>query len=126
MPLRLCGEKGSHHIEVKTPDGTSNPYLVVAGLLAAGAHGVLAGVELKFVDCARPAAFMNEQEKKQAGIDDTSRLPRSIREARKLFEDDAVLRGVLRDDCVDKYVSVSEVRCLIAAYKCVGCLLADA
>ncbi|KZT64593.1 glutamine synthetase/guanido kinase [Daedalea quercina L-15889] len=108
VPLRLCGDKGSHRVEVKTPDGTSNPYLVVASLLAAGVHGVLTGEKLKVGNCVKPVACMNNEEKKKAGIDDASKLPRSIQEARKLFEEDDVLREVLRDDCVDKYISVNE------------------
>lgn len=109
-PLRVCGESGSHHIEAKTPDGTTNPYLVLAGLLSAGLYGVLRGRNLGTPDCTKPISTMTEEEKKKAKVQDLKRLPRSVEEARRLLAQDTALREVLGSEFIDKYLSVNEVR----------------
>ncbi|TFY57374.1 hypothetical protein EVJ58_g7058 [Rhodofomes roseus] len=107
-PIRLCGSQGAHHFEMKTADGTSNPYLVLAGTLAAGLRGVLTGAELKSGDCAKPVAFMSEDERKAVGLENPLRLPRTVGDARERLQEDEQLREMLGDEFVTKYVAVLE------------------
>ncbi|KAH9834983.1 FLU1-II [Rhodofomes roseus] len=108
-PIRLCGSQGAHHFEMKTADGTSNPYLVLAGTLAAGLRGVLTGAELKSGDCAKPVAFMSEDERKAVGLENPLRLPRTVGDARERLQEDEQLREMLGDEFVTKYVAVNKV-----------------
>ncbi|TFY57373.1 hypothetical protein EVJ58_g7057 [Rhodofomes roseus] len=86
VPVRLCGDRGAHHIEVRTIDGTSNPYLVLAGVLAAGLLGVLNGAKLTFGDC----------------------LPRTLCDARRLLQEDGALREKLGEEFVSRFLSANE------------------
>ncbi|KAH9834982.1 FLU1-II [Rhodofomes roseus] len=86
VPVRLCGDRGAHHIEVRTIDGTSNPYLVLAGVLAAGLLGVFSGAKLTFGDC----------------------LPRTLCDARRLLQEDGALREKLGEEFVSRFLSANE------------------
>ncbi|CCM01373.1 uncharacterized protein FIBRA_03423 [Fibroporia radiculosa] len=108
-PVRLCGPGGEHHLELKCVDGTANPYLVLAGVLAAGMRGVAEGALLTVGDCEVPVALMNDEERKAVGLQNPGRLPRTIKDARELLRKDDHLRGVLGENFVAKFTAVNEV-----------------
>lgn len=68
------------NLEIKCFDLTANPYLVVAGVIAAGLDGIAASASLPEGLAVDPAL-----------LDGVPRLPTSLREAVDEFEQDAVL-----------------------------------
>jgi len=69
----------SHNLELKRVGGTSNPYLVLGAIVAAGLEGVRSKRQLG--DCDQMAAENGSRGGNNLGIND--RLPPSIGEARK-------------------------------------------
>ncbi len=110
-PVRVCGPEGHRHFEVKCVDATATPHLAIAGLLAAGATGVADGLLLELGDAQKPVAEMDERERREVGLEEgkVRRLPQTIADARRLLGGDEVLRGVLGDEFVEKYLGVNEV-----------------
>ncbi|TFK48874.1 glutamine synthetase/guanido kinase [Heliocybe sulcata] len=113
-PLRLC-PASSPHFEAKCIDGTSNPYLAMAGLLGAGLEGVKKASELKVKDCSEVApAELSEAERKEMGV--KVRMPKTIHEARERLAgpEGSVVREVLGDEFVKAYISVNKTleKCL--------------
>jgi glutamine synthetase len=90
-------------------DGTSNPYLVLAGILGAGHLGIRSNLELTISDCPGPisAAQMSEDERRALGI--SKRLPLSWNEARENFASDTQLSKILGTEFQEKYLSVNKV-----------------
>lgn len=118
VPIRLCNptEPGSRNFEVKTLDGTANPYYALAAILGAGAVGVKEGRELLLKDCAGlSAAGRGEDGRKALGI--TQRMPLEWEEARKSLKESEVVNGVLGERVVDAYLRVNEV-----GFLCLGFL----
>ena len=83
-PIRLCNATcpASRNFEVKCVDGTSNPYLAFAGLIAAGVQGsVKTNRALEVMDCSahgelgKTTAEIGEKERVRCRI--TERLPLS-------------------------------------------------
>ncbi|KZT08191.1 FLU1-II [Laetiporus sulphureus 93-53] len=109
VPVRLCGPRGAHHFELKTVDGTASPYLVLAGVLAAGVRGVLEGHALTIGDCQVPAAEMNREQRAAVGLVNPGRLPRTIGDARKLLAGDSYLGEALGAVFVERYIAVNEL-----------------
>ena len=105
-PIRLCNatSPASRNFEVKCVDGTSNPYLAFAGLIAAGGEGVKINRALEVMDCSahgelgKTAAEMGEEERVRCRI--TERLPLSSEEAREAFRNDEVPGDVFGDTIV--------------------------
>lgn len=81
MRITNVGTAGSR-IVLRSPDGASNPYLVIAGCLAAGLEGIRNQTE--------PPASMDEAMKTPDLRFDI--LPRNLREAVRAFEEDDFLR----------------------------------
>ncbi len=77
------------NLEVKCLDATANPYLVVAGLLAAGLAGLVEQAALPPSVNADPAA-LSPQERTDAGIEP---LPASLAEAVAAFEKEPAIRA---------------------------------
>jgi glutamine synthetase len=98
----------STNLELKPSDPSSNPYLALGGLLAAG----LDGIERK-LDPGEPTLVdpdsLSEAERARRGI---RRLPTSLGEALTALERDEVLRAALGDVLAKEYLAVkrSEVR----------------
>ena len=107
--MRLAGAKGSHHFEVRCVDGTSNPYLALAAIIAAGTKGIVDDALLQSGDCATPVALMSEEQRKAAGVENATRLPRSIEEARQNLQEDLVLMNAFGEQFVKEYVDVNKV-----------------
>jgi glutamine synthetase len=96
--LRVVGHGDGLRFENRTGGSDLNPYMALSALIAAGLHGVQEGLELEpaFVGNAYAAA-------------DHPRLPRTLREARDLFDGSAVARAAFGDEVVDHYVHAADV-----------------
>jgi glutamine synthetase len=108
-PIRLCGspEAGAGHFEFRPLDGTANPYIALAAILAAGNVGIRDQSTLSMQACVKEApAEMSEEKRRGMGI--TRRLPLSLAEARSSFERDDVLKKAL-GRVGDTWVDVNQV-----------------
>jgi glutamine synthetase len=95
-------EPRAANLEVKCVDLAANPYLLVGALLAAGLHGVRAGLTLPEPVTGDPARFSPE-ELADRGI---TRLPTSLDDATDAFAASDVLREALGDMLADAVVAV--------------------
>jgi glutamine synthetase len=95
--LRVVGHGEALRFEHRVPGGDVNPYLAVAGLIAAGLHGVEQSLALE-APCTS-----NAYERKGAHI------PSTLREAAELWASSAVARGAFGDDVVDHYANMARV-----------------
>jgi glutamine synthetase len=83
-------------------------YLALAGIIAAGAKGIMDRASLKVKDLSTAsAAEISPEERAALGIKD--RMSLSAEEARQRFKDDPLLREWLGEDVVDAYLSVNKV-----------------
>jgi glutamine synthetase len=92
--LKNLGSSGAH-IENRLPGGGSNPYLVMAGVLAAGLDGLRNQLE--------PPA---ETKGIAYGLADVTDLPTRLDQALDAFEADSVLRSSLGEEFVKLFVAV--------------------
>ncbi|MGI5336952.1 glutamine synthetase family protein [Streptomyces sp. CA-181903] len=95
--LRVVGHGRSHRFENRLPGGDVNPYLAVAGMVAAGLHGVENELELPEV-CTGNA---------YAG--DARHVPATLREAAELWEGSALARAAFGDEVVEHYLTMARV-----------------
>ncbi len=91
--FRIVGHGAAQRIETRIPGGDVNPYLAFAALIAAGLHGIEAGLELS------PALKGNAYES------DAERFPSTLREAIDALERGTIARAALGDDVVDHYLN---------------------
>jgi glutamine synthetase len=91
--FRVLGHGASTRIECRIPGADVNPYLAYAALLAAGLHGIEAGLE-------PPPAFSGDAYK--AG--DNAAVPHTLHEALDRLDGSARLRAAMGDAVVDHYV----------------------
>ncbi|KAF8548604.1 glutamine synthetase/guanido kinase [Imleria badia] len=110
-PVRLAkaSSPSSRNFEIKPIDGTSNPHLAVAGVLACGILGVRDDLALAEKNCEVPqmAAEMTVEEREALGI--TKRLPLNIGEARRYLAADDVIKDILGLELVENFLKVNEV-----------------
>ncbi|MER5632421.1 glutamine synthetase family protein [Streptomyces nitrosporeus] len=95
--LRVVGHGPSLRFENRLPGGDVNPYLAVAGLVAAGLHGIEHRLE-------PPEAC--EGNAYTAGYD---RVPGTLREAAGLWEKSEVAREAFGDEVVAHYRNMARV-----------------
>jgi glutamine synthetase len=104
----ITGSAGSSdwaaNLEVKCVDLTANPYLLLAGLLAAGRAGVAGGARLPEPIDLDPAALPPEDLDRR-GI---QRLPTSLRQSTAALAADAVLRDAFGSALIDSVIAVRE------------------
>jgi glutamine synthetase len=100
--LRVVGHGQSLRFENRLPGGDVNPYLALAGLVAAGLHGIDQKLELP--DACAGNAYT-------AGYD---RVPGTLRDAADLWERSDIARAAFGDEVVDHYLNMARVE--IAAY----------
>jgi glutamine synthetase len=79
------------------PGGDVNPYLALAALIAAGLHGVDAGLELE------------EPLPGNAYTADKPHVPATLREARELFAGSSVAREAFGEEVVTHYLNNADV-----------------
>jgi glutamine synthetase len=97
----VTGPQGSQshaaNLEVKCFDGSANPYLALAALLAVGRAGIGAESALPAPVDADPAV-MDAAERQRRGID---ALPSSLEESVAAFENDPVMREAFGEALID-------------------------
>jgi glutamine synthetase len=95
--LRVVGHGASRRIECRLPGADVNPYLALAAMIAAGLHGMEAGLELE------PAFEGN------AYASDKPHVPTTLRDARDAFAASDVARAAFGDDVVDHYLNNARI-----------------
>jgi len=101
--FRVVGHGKGKRFECRVAGGDVNPYLAVAGLIAAGLHGVEQGLELE------PAYEGNAY---TSG--DKPHVPGNLREARELFANSTIAREAFGEEVIAHYVNMADVE--LAAY----------
>jgi glutamine synthetase len=101
--FRVVGHGPGKRFECRLAGGDVNPYLAVAGLIAAGLHGVDEGLTLP-EPCAGNAYT----------AEDVDHVPTTLREARALFAASDVARAALGEEVVAHYLNMADVE--LAAY----------
>jgi glutamine synthetase len=89
------GSEASRHVEQRAPTSFANPYLVAAGILAAGVLGIEQELELG------PPAVPPAEE--QSGLEP---LPVDMRESLGELEASEPIREILGDDFVTAYTTI--------------------
>lgn len=108
-PVRLtnAASPSSRHFELRFIDGTANPYLALAAILAAGMTGIKTKQVLTMKDCQeRSAAEMTEEERKAMGV--TKRMPLNVEQARRNLREDKVLGETLGRELVEPFLAVNK------------------
>ncbi|KAF4409745.1 MULTISPECIES: glutamine synthetase family protein [Streptomyces] len=95
--LRVIGHGHSHRLENRLPGGDVNPYLAVAGMVAAGLHGIEQRLELP--DACTGNAY--------AG--DAAHVPATLREAADRWEASPLARAAFGDEVVEHYLHMARV-----------------
>ncbi|MFF5898652.1 glutamine synthetase family protein [Streptomyces argenteolus] len=95
--LRVVGHGRSMRFENRLPGGDVNPYLAVAGLVAAGLHGI--ENELELPEACEGNAYT-------AGYE---QVPTTLREAADLWEHSATARAAFGDEIVAHYRNTARV-----------------
>jgi glutamine synthetase len=95
-------EEASTNAELKAADASSNPYLALGGLIAAGLDGLERGLEPPEPVEVDPATI-DERERAARGID---RLPETQEQALAALEADEVLIAALGPVLAESYVAV--------------------
>ncbi|MQS35323.1 glutamine synthetase family protein [Streptomyces katsurahamanus] len=95
--LRVVGHGRSARFENRLPGGDVNPHLAVAGLVAAGLHGLEHGLELPD-ECAGNAYT--------AGY---AQVPATLREAAELWENSPIAKAAFGDEVVAHYSNMARV-----------------
>lgn len=95
--LRLVGHGGSLRIENRVPGGDVNPYLALAGMIAAGLNGIDRKLPLE-EPCAGNAYESH-----------APRVPSTLRDARELFAASEVAREAFGGEVVEHYINMAQV-----------------
>lgn len=110
-PVRLTNVKspGSRNFELRFLDGTCNPHLALALILASGTVAILDHEELAMKDCPGPqsAAQLSATEREALGI--TERLPLDWDSARAKFASSAIVDETFGRELKAKYLSVNKL-----------------
>ena len=97
--VRIPPERGAGtRIEIRAADGAANPYLAIAAVLAAGAHGVREGL-------TSPPPVDGDAYRVDAGVIGPI-LPTSLDAALDALEGDTVLRRALGPQIVETFLAV--------------------
>ncbi|MGH3313188.1 MAG: glutamine synthetase family protein [Streptomyces sp.] len=95
--LRIIGHGHGHRLENRVPGGDVNPYLAVAGMIAAGLYGV--DHELELQDVCTGNAYTG----------DAAHVPATLREAAELWEGSAIARKAFGAEVVEHYRTMARV-----------------
>lgn len=103
--IRIPASRGSAtRVELRSPDPTANPYLLLACCLRAGLDGIKKG--LTPPDSVDENIFaMSEQELKERGI---AALPANLNEALRALEKDEVIKDILGEHIVANYIAAKK------------------
>lgn len=97
LALRVVGHGHGMRVEHRVPGGDVNQYLAVAGLIAAGMHGIENKLELEDITLG------NGYES------DKPHVPTSLREAADLFDKSEHARRIFGDDVVNHLVNAARI-----------------
>lgn len=103
-------ESSTANVEIKPVDATSNPYLALAAVVAAGMDGVDRGLDPGEPVMVDPAT-LDDEERASRGI---YPLPTSLDEALDALEGDAVLEEALGEPLVRAHVAVGRAQAAMA------------
>ncbi|WP_175407996.1 glutamine synthetase family protein [Streptomyces sp. TRM64462] len=95
--LRIVGHGRSTRFENRLPGGDVNPYLAVAGLVAAGLYGIEQQLELP--EPCTGNAYSGDYE----------HVPTTLREAAELWENSALAKAAFGDEVVAHYANMARV-----------------
>ncbi|MEU6094706.1 glutamine synthetase family protein [Streptomyces sp. NPDC047079] len=95
--LRVVGHGRSLRFENRVPGGDVNPHLAVAGMVAAGLHGIEQKLELP--DPCPGNAYTAEYE----------HVPTTLREAAELWENSSLAKAAFGDEVVAHYRNMARV-----------------
>ncbi len=95
--IRVVGHGGGLRFENRLPGADVNPYLALSAMIAAGLHGVEAGLELE------PAFEGN------AYASDKPHVPKTLQAARDRFAGSEVARAAFGQEVVDHYLNYADV-----------------
>jgi glutamine synthetase len=95
--LRLVGHGQSLRVENRVPGGDVNPYLAVAGMIAAGLHGIDNEIPLE-------EAFAGN-----AYIDEGPKVPHTLRDALALWEGSDLAKQAFGAEVVSHYANYARV-----------------
>jgi glutamine synthetase len=95
--MRVVGHGASLRVENRMPGGDVNPYLALAGSIAAGLHGIEQELTL-----GAPLTG-------NAYVSDGPRVPSTMRDAMDRFAGSSVARAALGDDVVEHYLNAARV-----------------
>ena len=95
--LRVVGHGPSRRIELRLAGADVNPYLAIAGMIAAGLHGIDQGLALE------PAFEGNAYES------DKPHVPVTLREARDAFAASQVARAAFGEEVVEHYLNNARI-----------------
>ena len=95
--LRVVGHGPAKRLELRLPGADVNPYLALSAMIAAGLHGVDAGLELE------PPTTGS------AYTSDRPTVPGTLRDARDLFAASPIARAAFGDAVVDHYLNNARV-----------------
>jgi len=90
------------HWELRFPDGTANPYLLLAGVIAAGVHGIEEEMELTIKD--KRGLEMKLEQKLIDELNITTKMPTSPQESLKALTEDEMLNERLGKDFIERFV----------------------
>lgn len=100
--LRVPAVRGFNtRVELRSPDGAANPYLTLALVLAAGMDGVKNHIAPPDSVNENIASF-SAQEKADRGIES---LPENLQEALECFRTDPLIREVLGEHLMEKFIT---------------------
>ncbi|AXE25678.1 glutamine synthetase [Streptomyces globosus] len=95
--LRVVGHGRSTRFENRLPGGDVNPYLAVAGLVAAGLHGIENGLELP--DPCHGNAYTGGY----------AHVPTTLREAAELWDNSEIAKAAFGPEVVAHYLNMARV-----------------
>lgn len=103
--IRVPASRGAGtRIELRCPDPSANPYLVLAVLLQAGLEGIKNNLEVEEETVVNIFA-MSDRERKEAGIDN---LPNNLYEAVNFMKESELAKKALGEHIYENYVEAKE------------------
>jgi len=101
--IRVPGYESKAHPEFRSPDASSNIYLVTAALLAAGLEGIRKKIEPTSQPTTKNVEKMSAKERKDLGI---KALPENLEEAVNAFEQSSFMKQLYGKEFVELYVAL--------------------
>ncbi|MDU6542797.1 type I glutamate--ammonia ligase [Clostridium sp.] len=103
--IRVPASRGAGtRVELRCPDPSANPYLVLAVLLQAGLDGIKNNLEVESETVANIFA-MSDKEREDAGIDN---LPNNLYEAVNFMKESELAKAALGEHIYENYVEAKE------------------